>query len=211
MTRSTRILSATAVLAIASILYAGCGPSKGNPTSTSGGGGAAAAPAHFTSLKAADPNGVSSVQLISGARTNNEGLVFWPTITTTATGNTIKAEVIVYFGPYGGDDNTLAPGNQPYLFPNYDQGAENGKLAADYAPIRLELMAGGGNQLWKGTINRFPTNGRFLFTITKNGNSLTNTTANAYMQGLMNDSSFDNPKSSLTAFYDSANRKIRLP
>lgn len=217
MRNITRFASYIAVVLATSVAVAGCGHSRGRNPGTGGGGGGGGgttpvAP-HFTTLKTNDPSGLNSVQIINGSRTNNEGLVFWHSITTSVSGNNVKAEVTIYFGPYGDDDNSLATTDVPYLLPNYDQGAENGRGAADYVPIRLTAVPGGGNQLWRATIDRFPTNGRFLFTITRDGNRLPdpNGNLNKYLRGLQNDSSFLSDKGCLTARYDSASRKIILP
>ena len=209
-----RFNAAIAAIIICAIIVSGCGPSRGpNVGNGGGGGGGSPAPAtpHFSPVKNSDPNSVNSYQIINGSRTSNEGLVCWLTPTSAPVGAVVEITVVVYFGPYGGDNNTLNTTDAPHLFPNYDQGAEVGRTANDYQPIKMELFVGGGNQLWKAKISRFPTNGRFLFTVTRNGNSLTEASKNTYMAGLQNDSSFVQDKSSLSARYDSNTRRAVLP
>lgn len=184
-------------VALAGLSVMGCGKSKDSPSS------GVFASEHFVSLKSG--GGHATDQLLNGQRVG-DGLIFWG-LPTSVSGNNAIVPFTAYFGPFGTDDNTVQPGEQPLLYPNYADGAENNRPASHYDPVFLNGVAGTNNQLWAGTITTFPTNGRFVFTLARNriGSNVT------YAAGQHRDSSFDFGRQSLQAWFDPSATIIRTP
>ncbi len=190
--------ASVSVLALG-LTQAGC---KGSSDGDSSGGGGGT---HFDSVRTA--NGHATDQRVNG-QVVGEGMVFWHAA-TSVNGKDALVRVTVYLGPFGSDNNTVLNGEQPYLFPNYTDGAENNRPSSDYAPIVLNRVAG-SNVLWDGTIVRFPTNGRFLLSLTRNGSSFTGSN-NIYAAGMQRDSSYDAGHQSLSARFDAGRMIVTTP
>ncbi|MCB0386277.1 MAG: hypothetical protein KDD43_12865, partial [Bdellovibrionales bacterium] len=168
------------------------------------------AASHFNSLNPASIAVVTS-EVFSG-QVIGEGIAVIHTA-TIVTGNNVNLDITVYLGP-GTDpssgqayDNTPGSGQQPYLFPNYINGAEQNRPAADYVPIALTEVAGSNRTLWRCTLTTFPTNGDFVFTLSKDGNSF-DFSLNVPVTGLNRDSSYHGATQSLKFTWDSGTSKV---
>lgn len=192
-------ITAVIIPLIAGFVLAGCGSSHR---------GASPSAQHFAGLRAM---GAQASQRVENGSAAGDGLVCWQTPLGTPNGNNVTVTVTCYFGPFGTDDNSLAPGQQPYLWPNYLNGAEFGRGGADYVPVPLNEVPGSNGSLWEVTLTRFPTTGTFLITLTRNGNDLGNPSANTYMAGMQNDSSFHAGTQSLQAWYVPGSNRIGIP
>lgn len=200
------------------IVFAGCGSSK--RTVVNNGGTPNNAPTnpdgsvnttnatgtHFSMVES--PSG-QFTRLVQNGHSNGAGLAYWHD-PVGVVGNNITVRVTFYFGPFGADDNSLQSGQQPYLWPNYADGAEAGRGAADYVPIALSEVPGSNGRLWETTLTKFPASGRFLYTLTRNGGNQADVAANAFATGLQNDSSYDASRQALQARYD-GNIVLPLP
>lgn len=189
-----------AVLLPAAIV-AGC--DKSSKYVPSGGGGITGTE-HFNSIRFG--GGHATDHLLNGQQRIGDGLVFWHLPSPPAPGSqNMTVRITFYLGPFGypDDDNTVLPGEQPQMLPNYADGAETGRSASDYDPVLLNPVAGTNNQLWEVVFTRFPTTGRFLCTL-KRG-------ANVYARGQQRDSSYDSARRNLQARYDASRIIITTP
>jgi hypothetical protein len=167
------------------------------------------AASHFASL---DPATISSItsEVVNGSSTGGDGIaVVHTTVSTSGSNATVR--FTFYLGPWGSDDNTPGATQQPYLFPNYINGAESGRPAADYQPLALTEVPGSNRTLWEVTISTFPTSGTFVYTLTKDGNDLTTFSNKVPVEGLERDSSYHVATQSLQATYDSGTGQVFTP
>ena len=188
------------VILLPAAIVAGCSKSSKFVPS---GGGSTTGTEHFNSLRFG--GGHATDHLLNGQRIG-DGLVFWHLPSPPASGSrNLTVRITFYLGPFGypDDDNTVQPGDQPQIMPNYADGAETGRSASDYDPVLLNPVAGTNNQLWEVVFTRFPSSGTFLCTL-KRG-------ANAYARGQPRDSSFHSTSQSLQAHYDASRIIITSP
>jgi hypothetical protein len=66
--------------------------------------------------------------------------------------------------------NVPQQGETPHLFPNYKDGADNGRPADHYSPIPMRHVKtdASGAQLWTCTVTTFPVGGSFLANFYRN-------------------------------------------
>lgn len=192
-----KICVSFAGVALLSALAMGCGKSR-DPYVT----GVGYTSEHFALLQG---GGGHSTDHLFDRRRVGDGLLHWHW-PSGKSGNNVTVRVTVYLGPIGTNDNTVQPGEQPLLFPNYADGAENNRPASHYDAVMLNRV-GGSSVLWECTLTTFPANGRFLCTVARNrvGGAIT------YAAVQERDSSFDPGTQSLSATFDSSSFIIRTP
>jgi hypothetical protein len=202
------------------LLVAGCGSggSSGGFFTSSGGGGGGdptttsgiQGTTHFFVLDQEDREAMS-LERVGGRFTGGHGL-FAVSSVLAEDGRNAWVKFTVYLGPWGTQNNAPGPGQQPFLWPDYADGAQVNRGPEDYEPIPLTQrdIAGSGGYLWGGIVTTFPTNGRFTFTLTRNGNIFRDP-SNVFVEGQEKDSSFDPSRQQLQAHFDPVTGQIIIP